>query len=194
MSATDVKICNSALVKIGVDRIVSLDDVDSRPAKLLKNQYPIIRDALIRAHPWNFAIKRVALASAGTPAFGFAYQYALPSDYSRALDVNGNDNGFEWQKEGNIILSDDSTCELRYIAKVAEGYFDDCFSEVLAIKIAHDISSDLTDITAEKKKLLYDEYKDLLREARTFDAQEGSGQRVRATYFLNARRSRSTPF
>jgi hypothetical protein len=185
MATSEVSICNSALSKIGADRIVSLDD-DSRAAKLCKEQYPKVRDALFRVHPWNFAIKRVALAaSPTTPDFGFAYAYPLPSDFSRALEVNENEG--EWVKEMDSILTDDDTCELLYIARVAVGYFDDIFSELLATKLAHDICGDLT-TSPTLKRDLYAEYQNMLREARSFDAQEGSAKKFKTYTFLNSRR------
>lgn len=191
MALSEVAICNSALAKIGADRIVSLED-DTRPAKLCKEQYYKVRDMLFRAHPWNFAIKRASLAVSPTaPDFGYDYAYPLPSDFSRALVVNDNDQPNLWEKEGLSILTDDTECELLYIAKVAVGYFDDSFSELLAVKLAHDICTDLT-TSPTLKRDLYDEYKDLLRETRLFDAQEGSIKQVKTTTFLNARVSRIT--
>lgn len=185
MAVSEVAICNSALSKVGADRIVSLSE-DSRPAKLCNEQFDKIKLMLLRAHPWNFAIKRVTLAASVTaPDFGFDYAYPLPSDYVRALHVN--EDYYEWQKEGNSIVTNESSCELEYIADVAVGYFDATFDELLAVKLAHDICGDLT-TSPTMKANLFNEYQDLLRSARLFDAQEASTKRTRTTTFINSRR------
>ena len=184
MAVSEVAICNSALSKIGADRIVSLSD-DSRAAKLCNEQYYKVRDALLRAHPWNFAIHRDTLAQSSTaPDFGFTYAYTLPSDFIRALEVNGNDD--PWEKEGITIVTDAATCELYYIREVAVGYFDSSFDELLAIKLAYDLCGDLT-TSPTLKSTLYEEYKEALREARAFDAQEGYVKQVKTRTFLNSR-------
>lgn len=185
MAVSEVAICNSALAKIGADRIGSLDD-DSRAAKLCKEQYYKIRDMLLRAHPWNFAIKRASLAASVTaPAFGYTYAYPVPVDFVRALEVN--ENLYDWEKEGISILTDESECELKYIAEVPVGYFDTTFDELLAVKLAHDICSDLSS-SPTIKQMLADEYKALLREARLFDAQESTVKKTRTTTFTSSRR------
>lgn len=58
--ATDLSICNSALIKLGANIITSLDQ-NSKEAILCKAQYPIVLARALQAHPWNFAIKRVTL-------------------------------------------------------------------------------------------------------------------------------------
>ncbi len=60
MATSDVEICNSALQKLGAETITTLAD-NSRRASLCNRQYDKIRKKLLRAHPWNFAIKRAAL-------------------------------------------------------------------------------------------------------------------------------------
>jgi hypothetical protein len=185
MAASEVAICNSALSKVGADRIVSLTE-DSRAGKLCNEQYEKIKKMLLRAHPWNFAIKRVALAASVTaPAFGYTYSFPVPSDFIRALHVNEDD--YEWIKEGSNIVTDESTCELLYIADVPVGMFDASFDEVFALKLAHDLCGDITSSPTLKRDL-FAEFTQALREARTFDAQEGFVAQVKTRTFLNARR------
>ena len=78
--ATEVSICSNALRKLGDDPITSLTE-DTERARLCNAFYESSRDSLLRSHPWNFAITRATLAKlSSTPAYGFAYQYALPTD------------------------------------------------------------------------------------------------------------------
>lgn len=185
MAASEEAICNSALSKIGADLIGSLEE-DSRVGKLCKEQYPKIRDMLLRAHPWNFAIARASLAASATePAFGFDSAFPLPSDCLRVIEVNENE--YEWVKEGNNVLTDSDVCEILFIKRVSVGYFDSMFDELCATYLAHDLCGDLT-TSPTLKRDLFAVYTQLLREARSFDAQEGFNKQVRTRTFLNARR------
>ena len=60
--ASEVDIANRALQKLGAESIVSLTQ-DSENARACNLCYEPIRDAELRAHPWNFAIKRASLAA-----------------------------------------------------------------------------------------------------------------------------------
>ena len=87
MGTTKVNICNSALAKVGATRISSLDD-DKKQARLCKELYTIITQQMIESHPWNFAISRVEVAAVvAAPAFGFSYQFQVPSDCLRILNL-----------------------------------------------------------------------------------------------------------
>ncbi len=185
MATSKVAICNSALVRCGADRIVSLTE-DSRQAKLCNEQYEKIKKMLLRAHPWNFAIKRASLAASVTPpAFGYDNSFPVPADFVRALHVN--EDLYPWQKEGQAILTNADTCELEFIADVAEGYFDASFDELFAALMAYNICGDLT-TAPTLRQTIYNEYRDLLREARLFDAQESTATPVRTTTFIRSRR------
>ena len=59
--ASVVGICNSALVKIGATRIISLTE-GSKNANLCDEQYEKVRNDLLRSHAWNFATARRKLA------------------------------------------------------------------------------------------------------------------------------------
>jgi len=185
VAASETAIANSALAKLGADRIISLDD-DTREARLLKEQFGKIRDDLLRAHPWNFATVRVALAELPTaPAFGFYKSFQVPTDCVRVLEIDSQD--LEWQREGNTIVTDASTVNIRYVQKVTEtGKFDANFSEVLATKLAADLAYAFTQSTSLRDSLLA-EYMQKLREARSFDAQEGGTRQVYANQWLNSR-------
>jgi len=58
---SSVGIANVALSKIGAQRIVAFNE-NTENARLLNAIYGTIRDEVLRAHPWNFAIKRSAPA------------------------------------------------------------------------------------------------------------------------------------
>lgn len=185
MAATEVEICNSALIKVGADRITTLDDVNER-ARLCKEQYPKVRDDLLRSHPWNFAIEREELTVDGTaPVYLFAYRFAVPSLCLRILEVWSNE--YDWQREGSFIVTDSATVKIRYIKKITDvTKYDVNFCEALASKLAADISYSLAQSSSLKETLMK-QAEMAVRQARSFDAQEGTPQRVVANDWLTVR-------
>ena len=65
--ATKIQICNQGLRLLGVTRIVQADltDETNEQARILNDVYDMIRDEILVAHPWNFAIKRATLTELG---------------------------------------------------------------------------------------------------------------------------------
>lgn len=185
MSLTETDICNSALAKVGAERITSLSDENER-ARLCKEQYPKVRDALLASHPWNFAIERKALAvSPDEPVYGFTYKFQLPADCFRVLEVWSNEE--DWQREGDYIVTDSADISIKYIKKIeSTAKYSATFAEALAAKLAADICYSLVQSTTLKQALI-DEAKMAVREARSYDAQEGTPQRVTANDWLVSR-------
>ena len=77
---SNVDICNSALNMVGASIITSLSE-DSKAARICNQRYTFVRDAVMRAHPWNCLIRRIKLGRDATaPAYKFAFRYPLPAD------------------------------------------------------------------------------------------------------------------
>lgn len=186
MATSAVAICNSALIKVGADRITALSDTDRR-AVLCNEQYSKCRDLLLIAHPWNFAIARAELAEAlPVPINGWDHKFSLTSDVLRVLEVN-DDRSIRWAVEDRYLMTDETEVEIKYIKQVTDTTkFSKHFEEVLALLIARDVCYALT-----QSNSLYDrldkQYRDELRAARSFDAQESSGLEVETDTWLNAR-------
>jgi hypothetical protein len=148
MSTNVTTICNLALGKLGEKRIMSIDDNDpvARQCRLF---YAQTRDEVLRAHRWNFAIKRITLVqlTAG-PEFGWSYQYALPNDCLRVLQINGweaNERQDEWQGEGGNLLCDEDSVQLRYIGRIEDAAtFDPLFVEAITVKLASKLAQSIT--------------------------------------------------
>lgn len=141
--ASEVSICNRALQKLGAARITSLSD-NSVNARACNAAYSDVRDAVLRSHPWQFAIKRASLASSTTaPAHTYTYAFPLPSDCLRLLPPDYDD--VDWQIEGNAILTNDTTCEIRYLAQITDpNAMDPMFREVLSCRLALEMCEELT--------------------------------------------------
>lgn len=188
--SSDVEIANRALQLVGASRIVSLAD-DSVSARAVNNCYAVVRRRELRMHPWNFSIKRAALAADATdPAFGPANQYPLPSDFLclRARDPLDELNTKDWKIEGRSILTDDSApLNIRYTYDVAdENQMDGAFREVLAHAVALAICEELTQSNTKKDGLRVD-YDLLIREAKRTNAIENVPQEPVEDSWITAR-------
>lgn len=190
MAVSEVKICNSALIKVGSTTITSLTE-DSKPARACNEQYAKLRDEVLSAHPWNFAISRKSLGqTSNTPIWEFDYEYQIPSDVLRILKI---DSTLDWQVEVNavsgakVIVTDDPEMNIKYIKRVTDTtLFTPYFDEVLATRVAADISYYMTQSTSLMESLMK-AYQVMLAQARSFDAQEGTPPEVEADDWLNSR-------
>lgn len=191
---SEVQICNSALIKLGLDTISSLSDTNKR-AKFCDLQYPILRDEVLYSHPWNFAVVRKELAqSATTPAFGYDYEFVLPSDLLRVLNVNENDDGsiayaIEYDVTGGnrVLRTNEEAIKILYVRRQTDvTQFTPGFGEALALRLAADLAMPLQN-SRTQAELWFGVYNQFLSSARSFDAQEGSVQRVITSTWKNAR-------
>jgi hypothetical protein len=188
--ASVVSICNSALQKLGASKIQSLDDA-SVNARALGVAYESTRDALLRAHPWNFAIQRFQLAADATPpAFGKKNSVTLPTGWLRVLppdpwmDLNSRD----WIIEGGKLLTDDSMpLDLRCVMLVEDAnLMDPAFREALASRLAIDLCEALTQSNTKKEAASQD-YKNAIGEAKKANAIEQVPQIAVDGTFLTVR-------
>lgn len=191
--ATQLSITNSALIKLGAELITQaqLDAGSNKRAVLAAQQYTIIKEKLLFDHPWNFAIVRVQLTANGvTPAFEFDNEYDLPDDYLRAFYFE--DKHLVWKREGEVIVSNgdsgaaEATINMKYIANIDEDLFTVSFSEVLATKLALDLCYAITQSNGREQELK-DSYAVQLRDARSFDAQEGTPDQLTNEVFIESR-------
>ncbi len=188
--ATDVDVCNAALVMIGDSVIEALTDTTDR-AVACNRFYATTRDAVLRAYPWNFAIVRVALVlAAGTPAFKWAHQFTLPtSPYClRVLEVDEDYPGqVPWKVEGRLLMTDESGISIRYISRVADPtVFDSLFFEALAARMASLLAFALRK-QPEVVKVMWDLYEAKVQEARTINGMEGSAESAYTSDLISVR-------
>lgn len=196
-----VDIANRALQIIGANEIAAFDE-DSKAARAINSAYDLVRDSVFRAHPWNCLIRRAALASeVATPAYGYSYQYTLPTDpyCLRVLafatgdlefpfdDITRSDGGPVFVVEGRKILTNETGVKIKYVARITDpNEYDFNLIDALSARLAHEICYTITNSTAllQATAALYN---DKLKEARFVDATEGAPEVVEADLFVNAR-------
>lgn len=112
---SSVSICSNALIRLGDKPISSFEDATDA-ASSCSNLYPAVRDEILRAHPWNCAVKRVLLAPlVEKPAFDFAYQFQLPNDWVRTIQIGERRCSLNYTIEGRRILTDANSLPLVYV-------------------------------------------------------------------------------
>jgi len=176
-----VAICNRALDMLGAEPVTSLDD-NTKAARLCARNYEPVRDAVLRAYPWNAAVRRAALAAlAEAPAWGYARQFQLPEGPSpepclRLLAIDGETEfDLRYKIEGRRVLTDEAApLNILYIARIDDpASLDPQLADVIATRLAADLSYSLTASAALGQSLM-DIYQAKLNEARVTDAEEGS--------------------
>lgn len=143
------------------------------------------RDALLRLHPWNFAVERAALPQLATaPAFGFDKAYALPDDHLRPVLLN--DDRDRYRIEAGGLLTDASKAELIYIARITDTtrfdpLFVQCLASYLAAKGAIRITNSQTMEDRMKQRFFED-----LQQARSTDAMDDYQDTLFGREFIDA--------
>jgi hypothetical protein len=192
--ASTIDICNQALVKLGSSRIASLTD-DSKQAAALSTIYETKLRAELAAYPWTFAMDRVALpAAAASPSFGWLYQYPLPTDFLRMVEVGEYFVLYQpditmFALEGRNILTDEgSPLRIRYIKYVANtGLYPALFVEALACRLAAELAEDLTQ-SLSKREAMEGAYERAIRIAKRSNAIQLPPQPTPEDTWLLARR------
>ncbi|QQS11067.1 MAG: hypothetical protein IPK81_15840 [Rhodospirillales bacterium] len=181
---TTVDLCNAALAKIGAPPIATLDD-ESEPARLCKRRIDAVRDAVLRAHPWNCATARARLtADLAAPPFGFAHKFLPPADCLRVAAVEG---GVAFRVEGGRILADAESLDVVYVRRPADpAVFDALLRETIAARLAAELAYPLVNSSALAESL-WRLYELRLREARGIDAQEDGEPVAPASSWIAAR-------
>jgi hypothetical protein len=168
VNQTDV--CNIALGMIGQNFITAIDD-GTHTANQCKLFFEPSRDACLRDHKWNFALKRQALAQTTPPASGWSYAYTLPPDCVRVIELNGDPEA-EWEIERRALVTDAVTATVLFIAKADDvnlwdALFVEAFATLLASKLALAVAHD-----AGYSKDLLGLYNMRIVDAKAVDGQE----------------------
>lgn len=178
---SEVDICNMAFLGIGAEPKIASFNEDSTNARLARQFYQPVVDAVLRSHLWNCATFRPAgsLTPLATgPDTDYLYYYQLPvNPYClRLLQVDDRDSQpTRWKVEGRKFLYNESSAKVVYIKRITDpNEFDpllvDAIVNRLQIKFAMPLSKTRGLVTD-----LIEEYEAITAPiARTIDAQENS--------------------
>ena len=86
---SETDLINDALSQIGATPVADINEGVPNANYCLRF-YPALRDGMLRMHHWNFALKRVTLATlAAPPVYSFIFRYGMPADYIKIVEYNG---------------------------------------------------------------------------------------------------------
>lgn len=191
--ASQTEICNRALTKLGAQRILTITD-NVKAARELNSMWDTVRDAELRRNVWNFAVTRTTLAAlADAPPFGFEFQYQLPADFIRLIQVGEThyvpnlvdyrtlpDAPYQVENSDDgarVLLTDyDAPLKIRYVKRVEDTQqWDALFVEAFACRLAFECCEAITQSTS-KKESAWQEYRQAMRDARLVDAIDNPPQ------------------
>jgi hypothetical protein len=194
---SEVSICNQALLWLGQNIITSFDD-ESTTAQWCRNNYPFLRDAVLEARTWTFAISRFASTTANTPAWGPGFSHTLPGNWLMVTRVfrdatHTDPNKWRvsegWRLEAGKVIADQGTVYMQGLTRISDtSSFSSLFVQALAARIAADAAIPLT----ENRQLQVDMwglYNDKLTEAAARDGQQGTSDVVTQRGLTSARYS-----
>ncbi len=164
-----VDICNQALIQLGGVPIESFNQ--STTGSVLSNiLYDPTRKSLLRTYKFSFATKRVELAqNASTPIYEYSYEYNLPSDLIRLLEVYDES---DYRIENGKILTNSSSCKIKYIFDETDTTkWDTLFEQMMVSRLkvvfAYPITRSNTSVVAAKQ-----EFSEISQRAMLIDSVE----------------------
>ncbi len=192
MPLTAVEICAAALVKVGARPIAILEEAGLEAA-CARRLYPIVRDALLVAHPWSFTLAHARLDRdpGPGPVADFGRAFALPADHLRTLSagVGRNARGLTYRIQGARLLADaDRDVVIAYQRRADEAEFPALFVQPLVTRLAAELCVPVTEGTARAAELI--QLAELeLRRARLLDSQQATPRRIEDFTLVEARYS-----
>jgi len=183
--ASEVKVANLALTDLGADRIMDLNE-DSVNARKVKAMFDLVRDSVLRSHPWNFAIQRLSFnKTPNIPVYDYESEFQIPGNVIRILTPE--DSYVKWVQEGDKILCNDSSFKCRCIIRVTDPTrWDEIFVTTFAARLAAELAYSITNsrpIASDKWELYFAKF----RMATGVDAQVGTPEELRVDEWLDSR-------
>lgn len=192
--ASKIDICNLALLKLGADKIASIDTPNSTNEETCQLFYPIVLKKVLEQRDWSFMMRRVILSTpvAPGPSWGYTYGHAIPSDAERIIDVRENSyentpSSFQWRVEGKNITSDSDTIYVRYISNDISTLD---LSSTFVMAIATDLAAQICIAVTENRNLKNDlmvEADMLLTDAATADGMQGKSEQKYSNALVDVR-------
>lgn len=172
MINSKVDIANKALYHLGMDRITSLNDTNSKSSRVMQDIFEVTHHSLLETEVWAFALKRATLQQLSqTNLTEYDYVYSLPTDMVRvcALLETENETYEEltdepYMIENDYLYTNQSEISIKYVYEAdAPAKWTHLYGECLALALAKDACMALTNsislyqkVEAQYQKAFYD--------------------------------------
>ncbi len=188
MALSDIGLSARALIRIGATPITGFND-GTAESEIAANLFPQVRDALLSAYPWSFASGQIALDRlVTTPVADYAYAYALPNDFLRALSAGSGSRGrgLNYRISGGALHSNAPDVVLTYVFRPDEEEFPPYFDQALITKLAAEFCIPVTESTSRAESLFNMAEREFQR-ARQIDAQQDTPGKIEDFTLIDVR-------
>lgn len=188
MPHSALSLCAAALVKLGARPIEALDEPTAE-AEVAGRLYPLVRDAVLLAHPWSFTLAQATLEREPTrPAGDFAAAFRLPADLLRTISAGqgGSGRGLVYRVFADRLHTDAEQILLTYQRRPPEAEFPPYFVPALVARLAAEFCLPITE-NAARADVLNRLAASELKLAKLIDSQQATPQRVEDFTLVRAR-------
>lgn len=184
---SSVSICSNALVMLGGAPFSSFTEPKPH-VRVAANLYPSVRDDVLRMHSWNCATARVILAPLATaPAFDFSYQFQMPGDWLRTLQVGYAGTPLEYRSEGQRLLANVDALPLVYsFRNEVEDTWSTNLIHVMELAMMAKMAYAIT-ASSSLRDSCRDEFARELKVAKAIDGQDDPPEEFSAGTFYESR-------
>lgn len=177
--SVSVNLANQALLRIGADTITAITD-ESLSAEKVALVYDYVVDLVLSEHDFPCARRRASLARLSeAPSHEFAYQYALPGDCLRIIEVYGATSPYV--REGNKLLTNDTSVKINYVARLSqESEMDPFLKNVIVYELANLLAMPLTQDKQVKREILA-ELQLVIKNAEAAGALQDSARQIQGS-------------
>lgn len=172
MALSKVEICRRALLAIGNEGIISLDE-EKKASEACDLLYEGILASMLEEHPWEFSMKRANLGNplAEKPVFGYDYQYILPSDCKRVEETSPNIKHII--EDGKLLTDARPPLFIRYAsASTDPKKFSALFVDAFVFRLAAELVEVIRGSDATTQRLLA-QYNNAIRKAKAYSSMKG---------------------
>ena len=177
-TASWTQICNRALGRLGAESITYLDE-GTQISEFCVRFLPQAIEHILGQWNFKFARRRIRLAlNEERPLFGWKYQFTLPMDLIRIIDVIGGNSSMpeqeefiSYQIENRMILANTDTVQIIFIARPDDpNQLPESVRDAISTHLAFLLSTPLTS-NQQLIALLAAESQRAIDRAKTNDAQ-----------------------
>lgn len=160
---------------VGANEINSFSD-NTFEAKLANSVYTETKETLLQYYPWRFSLKQTDLGGAlvAPPEFKWNYQYQLPSDCLRIIQLEREQ---DYELYSRQIYTNATPCKIIYQRNVSETEMPSYFIRSLQFHLARIFAMSLQE--DPNKWTIFDRAADKeTARARQLDAQQQPNQKI----------------